>query len=53
MTPEQITGVEQLLGFVIAFLTALGIWNIVGIALTAWILLGLTMRVLDSLGGKS
>lgn len=45
--------VEQLFGYMIAFLQALGLWDWVIGAMMVWIVLGLTMRFFEAIGGKS
>lgn len=52
MSPETVTEVEQIFGFIIAFLQSLGIWNFFIAALVVTIILGLTMRLLDALGSR-
>jgi hypothetical protein len=44
--------VEQIFGYMIAFLTAMGLWDFVVASFAIIIILGLTMRVLESLGSK-
>lgn len=44
--------VEQIFGYMIAFLEAMGLWQFVIASFAIIIILGLTMRVLESLGSK-
>jgi hypothetical protein len=49
-TPTE--DVEQIFGYMIAFLQALGLWDWVIGSFMVIIILGLTMRVLEALGSK-
>lgn len=44
--------VEQIFGYMIAFLTAMGLWNFVVASFAIIIILGLTLRVLEAIGSK-